>query len=206
MGNRPRGAVRPGRAGGVFATLVLISVVALTSAARRTPLTPFVPQPLPQTAHGDFDGDGRSDVAFVPDRAESGRLSVRLSGSPDAIDLGATVTGVIESDIDQDGDLDLVAVTPSSDVLVWINDGRGHFTRRQTSPTPGLCDQPVMGDPVFLRPFALGMPAPVVAPGNRADTAVVVAHVRPPTSPESFDFACLLLPSLRAPPVSFALT
>ena len=189
------------------ATLVLTLIVALISVGRRAPgLTPFVPQPLPQSAQGDFDGDGRSDVAFVLDRTDSGRLSVRLSGSSDAIDLGATVTGVIESDIDQDGDLDLVAVTPSSDVLVWINDGRGHFTRRQTSPTPGLCDQPVMGDPVFLRPFALGMPAPVVAPGNRTDAAVVVAHVRPPTSPESFDFACLLLPSLRAPPVSFALT
>ena len=54
-------------------------------------------------------------------------------------------------------------------------------------------------------PIALGTTAPVVASRNRADTGVVVTQIRPPTSPESFDFAFFLLPSLRAPPPLFTL-
>ena len=186
------------------AILGALALIALTAVTRRAPtFTPFVPHPLPQRAQGDFDGDGRSDVALVQDRADSGRLSVRLSGSPNAIDLEATVTGVIEGDIDQDGDLDLVALSPSSDVLVWINDGHGHFTRQDTPRAPGLCEEPAMGDTVLICPIALGTTAPVVACRNRADTGVVVTHIRPPTSPESFDFAFLLLASLRAPPQPF---
>jgi hypothetical protein len=187
----------------VFGALVVIALIAV---ARRAPtFTPFVPHPLPQRAQGDFDGDGRSDVAVVQDRADSGRLSVRLSGSSNTIDLEATVTGVIEGDIDQDGDLDLVALSPSSDVLVWINDGHGHFTRQQTPRAPGLGDEPVVSDTILFCPVALGTTAPVVASRNRADTGVVVTHIRPPTSPESFDLAFLLLPSLRAPPPPFTL-
>jgi hypothetical protein len=189
-----------------FSQVVLgaLALIALATIPRRAPtFTPFVPHPLPQRAQGDFDGDGRSDVALVQDRADSGRLSVRLSGSPNTIDLEATVTGVIEGDVDQDGDLDLVALSPSSDVLVWINDGHGHFTRQQTPRAPGLCDEPVIGDTVLICP--LGMTAPGVACRDRADTGLVVTHIRPPTSPESFDFALFLLPSLRAPPPPFPL-
>jgi hypothetical protein len=188
------------------AVLGALVVITLTAVARRAPtFTPFVPHPLPQRAQGDFDGDGRSDVALVQDRADSGRLSVRLSGSSNTIDLEATVTGVIESDVDQDGDLDLVALSPSSDVLVWINDGHGHFARQETPRAPGLCDEPMVSDAILFCPIALGTTAPVVAFRNRADTGVVVTQIRPPTSPESFDFAFLLLPSLRAPPPLFTL-
>jgi hypothetical protein len=188
----------------VFGALVVISLTAVT---RRAPtFTPFVPQPLPQRAQGDFDGDGRSDVALVQDRADSGRLSVRLSGSANTIDLEATVTGVIEGDIDHDGDLDLVALSPSSDVLVWINDGHGHFTRQETPRAPGLCDEPIVSDAILCCPIALGTTAPVVTSRNRTDTGVVVTQIRPPTSPQSFDFAFFLLPSLRAPPPLFTLT
>ena len=187
----------------VFGAFVLIAFA--TVPRRASTFTPFVPHPLPQRAQGDFDGDGRSDVALVQDRADSGRLSVRLSGSPNTIDLEATVTGVIEGDVDQDGDLDLVALSPSSDVLVWINDGHGHFTRQQTPRAPGLCDEPLIGDTVLICPIALGTTVPAVASRNRADTAVVVTQIRPPTSPESFDLAFLLLPSLRAPPPPFTL-
>jgi hypothetical protein len=38
-------------------------------------------------------------------------------------------------DIDQDGDSDLVALTNLPRVLVWINDGTGHFTTWYPSPS-----------------------------------------------------------------------
>jgi hypothetical protein len=38
-------------------------------------------------------------------------------------------------DIDQDGDSDLIALTHLTRVLVWINDGTGHFTTWYPSPS-----------------------------------------------------------------------
>lgn len=185
-----------------------IVILALTGKAPALTgaFSPYVPQPLPQRASGDFDGDGRSDLAVIQDDSNSRHLSIRFSGSPDAIDLETTVAGVIQGDIDQDGDLDLVAVTPSSDVLVWINDGHGHFTRQETSQTPGLCDGPVWNDSASSPAIALGTTVPAVAADNRAETRVVVTDSRPPGAPEPFDFAFLLLPCLRAPPLAFTLT
>src|ERR1700674_5504499 len=90
--------------------------------------TPFTPQALPQHAQGDFDGDGRQDVALVQDGADGSHVSVRLSGSSGALSLEATVVGLIAADIDHDGDLDLVTVAPTGQVIAWLNDGRGRFT------------------------------------------------------------------------------
>ncbi len=44
--------------------------------------------------------------------------------------LGLRVVAMVASDIDADGDLDLVANDGSLDLIVWINDGTGHLTRK----------------------------------------------------------------------------
>ena len=92
--------------------------------------TPFVQQALPQGAPGDFDGDGRPDVALIQDGTAGPRVAVRLSGSAGAVMLDAEVVGVIAADIDHDGDVDLVTAAPSGQVVNWLNDGRGRFTRQ----------------------------------------------------------------------------
>jgi hypothetical protein len=127
--------VTPNRAAGVF--------------------TPFVPQALPQHAWGDFDEDGRPDVALIQDRADGTHVSVRLAGSPGDVVLDANVVTVITADVDHDGDLDLVRATPSGDVVTWINDGRGRFTLQEPLHTPqNLAPATTVGDPTTPRACA----------------------------------------------------
>jgi len=163
--------------------------------------TPYVPESLPQGATGDFDGDGRPDVAHIQDRDDGpAHIGVRLSGSSAAVTLDGAFAAVIDGDIDHDGDLDLVAATASGDVLIWLNDGHGRFTPQDRSPTRGFASEPVVVNGGWNDPVAVGVTAPVITSGARAETAVVVAQIRPPTAPLAFDLNFLLLQSLRAPP------
>jgi hypothetical protein len=162
--------------------------------------TPFVSQSLPQRALGDFDGDGRQDTALVQDGVDGPHVSVRLSGSADAIRFEGTVIGVVEGDIDHDGDLDLVAATSSGGVLIWLNDGHGRFTPQQASHAPGLSSESALVDTLLSEPIVLGMAVPLVLPRNRADTSVIAIQIRPPSGPLAFDFTFLLPSSPRAPP------
>jgi FG-GAP-like repeat len=161
---------------------------------------PFVPQAPPQRALGDFDGDGRVDTALIQEGAGDRRISVLLSGSPEAVRLDVPVTGVIEGDVDHDGDLDLVAATPSGDVLIWLNDGHGRFTRQPPSRTHGLSGGPVIVQTAWANAVALGIRAPFVPPPARAKTIVGVRTVRPPTASLALDARSALLPTLRGPP------
>jgi hypothetical protein len=163
--------------------------------------TPYVPKSLPQGATGDFDGDGRPDEAHIQDRDE-GRayIGVRLSGSSAAVSLDGPFAAVIDGDIDHDGDLDLVAATASGDVLIWLNDGHGRFTPQERSPRRGVTSEPGVVNGERNQPVAVGLTAPFITSGTRAETAVVVAQIRPPTAPLAFDLNFLLLQSLRAPP------
>lgn len=95
----------------------------------------FTLRALPQTAEGDFDGDGRPDVATIRDTPVGRRIQVGLSGSS-ITDVTANVTSLLAADVDHDGDLDLVAVSRTGRVQVWINDGHGRFTRTPLPETP----------------------------------------------------------------------
>jgi hypothetical protein len=167
---------------------------------------PFVPQPLPQRALGDFDGDGRPDVALIQEGIGGSHVSVRLSGSAGAADLGTTVVSLITADIDHDGDLDLVAAAPSGQVVTWLNDGRGRFTRQEASRARGLAPEAAIAATLQERPAALGMTASSVPPPSRSATAVDVARVRAPTAPRTFDLGFLSVAFLRAPPLSSRLS
>jgi hypothetical protein len=162
--------------------------------------TPYVSEPLPQRALGDFDGDGRSDTAFIREGAFGRYVSIQLSGSAE-VSFEATVVSLTEGDIDHDGDLDLVAAMPSGDVLIWLNDGHGRFTPKEASAGHGLTSEPVIVNRAFHNPMAVGVRTPVVVPSNRVHRGSVVLHARPPTSPLGFDFGLLILPAFRAPPV-----
>ena len=49
---------------------------------------------------------------------------------------------VVAGDVDRDGDIDVVASLGSLDLVVWKNDGAGHFTRQPASHRPTLQTQP----------------------------------------------------------------
>src|SRR5262249_44816627 len=46
-------------------------------------------------------------------------------------DADPDLTAVVGADIDMDGDVDVVATDAQLRLYVWINDGAGHFTRRE---------------------------------------------------------------------------
>jgi hypothetical protein len=165
--------------------------------------TPFVPRVLPQRAPGDFDGDGHQDLAVIQDGTGGSHISVRLSGSSSTVSLESSAVTIVVTDIDQDGDLDLVAVAPSGQVIAWLNDGRGRFTKQEASRSGRLSPETVVVDPLMDEPLALGATAPsVVVPRTPNGTPVAATLVRPPAVPLSFDLGFLSLPGLRAPPLS----
>jgi hypothetical protein len=51
----------------------------------------------------------------------------------------AHIVRAIAADVDHDGDLDIVAVT-NEGLALWINDGAGHFARRQVAASSTLRD------------------------------------------------------------------
>jgi hypothetical protein len=87
-------------------------------------------------------GVSSSAGAGVPPRTvEATTLvaSLRLDLAP-AFDPGLRLVAIVASDIDDDGDLDVVANDGSLDLLVWINDGSGHLTRRAARQSSGLSE------------------------------------------------------------------
>jgi hypothetical protein len=170
-------------------------------------LTPFVPRALPQRAAADFDGDGRPDVAFIQDNRDGSHVSVTLSGSADELTLEVNGVSVTASDIDHDGDVDLVVTTSSNQVVLWINDGRGHFTLEQEPQrSRGLSPATTVVDSSRDQPVTNGPAAPhVVVHSRQRETAVAVTQIRPPTVPLDVDLSFLSPPSLRAPPLAAAL-
>jgi hypothetical protein len=56
------------------------------------------------------------------------------------LEPGVRLVALVASDIDADGDLDLIASDGSLDLLVWINDGAGHLTRRYAQRSRGWHD------------------------------------------------------------------
>ena len=49
-------------------------------------------------------------------------------------DSGDELVSAVAADFDDDGDLDVVATNGALDLLVFVNDGTGRYTRRQPAP------------------------------------------------------------------------
>ena len=82
-----------------------------------------------------------ADTAQQPRTVEAATLVASLPSSlTPQLDPGLRLVALVASDIDDDGDLDLVANDGSLDLLVWINDGTGHLTRRLARQTSGWRD------------------------------------------------------------------
>lgn len=78
---------------------------------------------------------------------------------------GTQFVSVIAADLDADGDLDLIASDTALQIHVWVNDGDGHFTRRE--PVHGTTWQTVPPAPTFedrssSPPSCTSSPAPTL--------------------------------------------
>ena len=81
---------------------------------------------------GDLDGDGRADIVLAS--YSTPQLTVIFRGSGERFALQGNRYGAyfaVLADFDHDGDLDLA----SAGTLVWLNDGRGHFSGPASYPT-----------------------------------------------------------------------
>jgi VCBS repeat protein len=99
------------------------------------------------TVIGDFDTDGKPDVAVadhIGRRAGIYAYRIELAMSSQAAD-GVTFESAHDaitisvSDVDRDRDLDIIVRLPLSGetIGVWLNDGHGHFTSADLPTFPG---------------------------------------------------------------------
>jgi hypothetical protein len=95
-------------------------------------------------AAGDVDGDGWCDLYFC--RLEGDNVLYRNLGGWRFEDVTSSAgvacpnmdaTGAALVDLDGDGDLDLVVNTLGSGTHVFLNDGKGHFTKLNPVLNPG---------------------------------------------------------------------
>ena len=178
-------------------------LVAVSAGGARQQQPSFVFQAPPQSARGDFDGDGRIDTALIQDDSGTHRVSIQLSSSSSSIQLDAAVIGVVQGDIDDDGDLDLVAATIDGDVVIWLNDGHGHFDRQPRTNGRGLSSEPGITQATSPERSAIAFQTLALADRARRLTGTVVTQARPPTTCSRIDARCSTLPALRAPPADF---
>jgi hypothetical protein len=186
-----------------YAVLLIAAAAELSLRAGRntTAFTPYTTPPLPRHASGDFDGDGRPDVARIED-AGTRQISVSLSGTASVLNLAAEVAVLIDKDIDEDGDLDLVATTSDNEVLIWLNDGHGRFTREEPSRHRGWSGEASMTDADASAQLAVGPGAQVVEWARGRTERLSARRIRPPTIAVEFQPQPLHTPGLRAPPAA----
>jgi hypothetical protein len=60
-------------------------------------------------------------------------------------DVDLKISSLVTTDLDADGDLDIVAADRSGGaigIVVWVNDGAGRLTRKAPAPTGNLASEP----------------------------------------------------------------
>jgi hypothetical protein len=141
---------------------------------------------------------GRPVAAVVAADLEAVRAVVLPAGFAAAVDraTSARFVRVVADDVDQDGDLDVVASVGSLDLMVWQNDGAGHFTRLPSSHRLTFQTQPpapaVDGDSIVSNEWIQnddrggGLVAPlrpIVDAAPRAAPVASIDPVSPPSGP-----------------------
>lgn len=97
----------------------------------------------------DFNGDGRDDLALLSVTQSSG-VSVFLNGASafgSPARIAGAASGLAVSDVDRDGDLDLVIASSSqAAITVAKNQGDGRFSQPTTVTVPNIPTRVIAGD------------------------------------------------------------
>jgi len=102
---------------------------------------PFDSKPF-DIAVGDFNGDGRQDLATTVPGSGLRSVAVLLGdgsgrfAAPALIGVGSAPNGLATSDLDGDGDLDLAVTVTTSSVMLLRGDGMGGFVVAASYATP----------------------------------------------------------------------
>ncbi|OUJ73542.1 FG-GAP-like repeat-containing protein [Hymenobacter crusticola] len=104
-------------------------------------------------ATGDIDGDGDLDLLTLhASFSNDGLVSIRLNagngtyGSPQQIAVGTNTQDLLLSDIDSDGDLDLLTVNYAGAINVRLNNGTGAFSNGQDVSVDNYATTATTGD------------------------------------------------------------
>jgi hypothetical protein len=105
---------------------------------------------------GDFDGDGRPDEVFIDRHGDVSSVAVYPSSRREGQTLSTdnATSSFIAVDIDGDGDLDLIAASPTGSEL-WLNDGHGVFTPARVPPAHSLLASASVESAAPFVPFAV---------------------------------------------------
>jgi hypothetical protein len=165
-------------------------------------------QQAPQATSADFNADGRPDLASLRDAPAGPVVRIELSGSTEVITLAVRAVSIISGDIDHDGDLDLAVATSSNQVVIWFNDGQGHFTRESPSaPTDGLVPLTTVAGVGSDELLFLGPKGPeALCPTRPYEIAVEPSRIRPATVQPVVALRFLTARSLRGPPLTIAIS
>jgi hypothetical protein len=151
-------------------------------------------------------------ASHVSDLATMGATSILDQPLPETplqlpgVEPGTKVVAAALADIDADGDLDLVASDGTLDLLVWSNDGSGHFTRLYPAHTGSAGSLSRDG---ALDPESGTLPASIVPGGSAsvvvadvASTTIDARNWRLASHASSFHSRRLLTRASRAPPLT----
>jgi hypothetical protein len=149
----------------------------------------------------------RAAVVLAAVAAACAQLGARRGARPAGMDIGMDalrapfsaalaaslpehtpdLVSIVAADVDDDGDVDVVANDASLHLFIWLNDGTGHLTRQQPARTNAWQGQP--GDPTVNRsattcdvPSQTSRPSPQptrAAAGFQLAARTAVAACRP---------------------------